>query len=159
MIANNVTRLLQSRKIPHQVFELSNEKRGAIETADILGVPPEVVYKTIVVIPEAAGKKPLLCVIPGPNEVDLRLAAASVGEKKVRLASQDEAEKITGLKTGSISALALTNRGFRIILDEAALQHADIHVSGGQRNLNIRLPVKAYLELTHPLIAKIAKEP
>jgi Cys-tRNA(Pro)/Cys-tRNA(Cys) deacylase len=45
MTANNVTRLLDSRKIKYQAFELPAEKLGALETARLLNVPPEVVLK------------------------------------------------------------------------------------------------------------------
>ena len=79
---NNVIRLLESRKIPFTAFELPAEKLGALGTAQILGVPPEIVYKTIVVTREKPGK-PVLVVIPGPNEVDLKALAGALGEKKV----------------------------------------------------------------------------
>lgn len=157
MITNNVTRLLQSRNIPFTIYELNDEKRGAMETATLLGVAPEMVYKTIVVLREAPGKKCLLCVIPGPNEVDLKAVAGCLGEKKVHLATQNEAEKITGLKTGGISPLALLNKGFQVILDESAQEQVEIHISGGQRNLNIRLPVKALVELTNARVSLISK--
>ncbi len=77
MIPNNVTRLLESRKIPFTVFELPAEKLGALEAARLMGAPPEQVYKTIVITREGKGK-PLLVLLPGPGEVNLKaLAAAS----------------------------------------------------------------------------------
>jgi Cys-tRNA(Pro)/Cys-tRNA(Cys) deacylase len=147
-IANNVTRLLDSRKIPYTVFELSAEKHGALETAAMLGVPPEIVFKTIVVTREKP-KKPLLAVIPGPNEVDLKALAAFLGEKKVFLPTEREAEALTGLQAGGISPLALLNKGFLVVLDSSALGFGEIHVSGGQRGLNIRLAGQALVALTN----------
>src|SRR5512140_3968155 len=137
MPANNVTRLLDSRKIPYQAFELSEEKRGALETAALLGVEPEVVYKTIVVTRPKG--KPILAVIPGPNRVDLKLLAAAAGEKKLNLPTEREAEELTGLQAGGISPLALINKGFQVFVDAAAQSLPEIHISGGQRSLNIRL--------------------
>ena len=55
----NVTRLLDSRKIPYTVYELPTEKIGALETARLLDVPAEIVFKTIVVT-RAKPKKPIL---------------------------------------------------------------------------------------------------
>ncbi|MGC8856943.1 MAG: aminoacyl-tRNA deacylase, partial [Anaerolineae bacterium] len=72
---NNVTRLLDSRKIPYTPFELPPQKLGALEVAQILGAPPEQVFKTIVVTREKP-KKPLLVVISGPQVVDLKALAA-----------------------------------------------------------------------------------
>lgn len=156
MAVNNVTRLLDARKIPYTAFELPAEKLGAIETARRLGIPQEIVFKTIVVKREKPGK-PLLVVIPGNHEVDLKALAALLGEKKVHVPTQREAEMLTGLQAGGISPLALINKGFQVILDQSASQQDQIHVSGGQRGLNIRLPVKALIELTHARLALVSK--
>ena len=107
-IVNNVTRFLDSRKVRYTAFETPAEKLGAMETAQLLGLEPEAVFKTIVVTREKP-KKPLLVVVPGPSSVDLKLLAAAVGEKKVHLPTEREAEQLTGLQAGGISPLALVN--------------------------------------------------
>jgi Cys-tRNA(Pro)/Cys-tRNA(Cys) deacylase len=153
-ITNNITRLLDSKKVPYQTFELSAEKHGANVTARLLGVDPELVYKTIVVT--RPNGKPILAVIPGPNRVDLKLLASALGEKKVSLPSEREAEELTGLQAGGISPLALLNKGFQVVIDLAAQTRPEIHVSGGQRGLNIRLPVKSLAELTRARFAPVS---
>lgn len=156
-IVNNVTRLLDSRKIPYTAFELPAEKLGALETARLLDVEPATVYKTIVITREKSGKKkPLLVVIPGPNQVDLKALAAFVGEKKVYLPTEREAESLTGLQAGGISPLALLNKGFQIVLDASAREQTEIHVSGGQRGLNLRVPVDAFVRLTNARMAVVS---
>lgn len=152
--SNNVTRLLDARKIPYTAFELSPEKHPAIETARLLGVPLEIVFKTIVVTRERG--KPILAVIPGPNEVDLKQLAAALNEKKVHLPTQREAEQLTGLLSGGISPLALLNRGFTVVIDHSAQTHPAIHVSGGQRGLNIRLAAADLARLTNARFAAIS---
>jgi Cys-tRNA(Pro)/Cys-tRNA(Cys) deacylase len=157
-IKNNVTRLLESRKIPFAAFELPSEKLGAVETARLLEIDPATVYKTIVVTREkSGGKKPLLVVIPGPNQVDLKALAAFLGEKKVYLPTQREAENLTGLQAGGISPLALLNKGFQVVLDALARKQAEIHVSGGQRGLNIRLPVEDFIRVTSAKVASVSR--
>ena len=136
---NNVTRLLEARKIPFTVFEFPPEKHSAEETAALLGVPEEHVYKTLVVLRETKGKKPLLVMAPGGRELDLKKLAASLGEKKLKMSTQKEAETLTGLLTGGISALALLNKGFDICLERAAEKLDYVHVSAGQRGANLRL--------------------
>ena len=155
MPANNVTRLLDSRKISYTAFELPAEKLGATETARLLCVPTESVYKTIVVTRLKPGK-PILAVIPGTHRVDLKLLAAALNEKKVSLPTEREAEQLTGLQAGGISPLALLNKGFQVLIDASAQNLAEVHVSGGQRGLNIRLPVTALAELTLARFAKIS---
>lgn len=154
---NNVTRLLDSRKVKYQLFETPPEKLGAEETARILNIPAERVFKTIVVARDKP-RKPILAVVPGPFSVDLKLLAAALGEKKVHLPTEREAEQLTGLQAGGISPLALINKGFQVIVDSAALNYSEIHVSGGQRGLNIRLAADDLVKLTNARLASICQE-
>src|ERR1700690_2615522 len=96
-IVNNVTRLLDSRKIKYTAYELPAEKLSAIETARHLNVDSALVFKTIVLTRDKP-KKPLLVVIPGNSIVDLKLVAAALNEKKVYLPTEHEAEELTGLQ-------------------------------------------------------------
>jgi Cys-tRNA(Pro)/Cys-tRNA(Cys) deacylase len=153
---NNVTRFLDSRKVSYTAFETPAEKLGARETAEFLNVPPDRVFKTIVVTREKP-RKPILAVIPGPNTVDLKLLAACLGEKKVHLPTEREAEQLTGLQAGGISPLALINKGFQVVVDSAAQGYPEIHVSSGQRGLNIRLPVADLIKLTNARLAPISR--
>src|SRR5512138_2941587 len=152
----NVTRLLDQRHIPYRAFDLPAEKLGARETATLLGIEPALVFKTIVVTRDKP-RKPLLVLVPGDSVVDLKLVAAAVGEKKVYLPTEREAEALTGLQAGGISPLALINKGFQVVIDSAAQGKGEIHVSGGQRGLNIRLPVQALADLTNARLAVISR--
>lgn len=154
MIKNNVTRLLEQRKIAYTACELPAEKLGAQEAAEILGVDLGLVYKTIVVLRERG--KPILALVSGEQEVDLKALARAVGEKKLHLPTERQAEALTGLQAGGISALALLNRGFQVVLDASARQHPEFYVSGGQRGLNIRLAVADFVDLTKARVAEIS---
>ena len=153
---NNVTRLLEARGVRYTAFELPAEKLGALETARLLNVPPEQVYKTIVVTREGKGK-PVLALIPGPDEVDLKALARLLGEKKLHLPTEREAERLTGLQAGGISPLALLQRGFQIVLDLSAQSLDEIHISGGQRGLNISLAPGDLVKLTNASVGSIGR--
>ncbi len=154
MRKNNVTRLLDQGKIPYAVYELPQEKLGALESARLLGVDSEKVFKTIVVTRPTRGK-PILALVPGTKEVNLKSLAKALGEKKLKLATQNEAEHLTGLKTGGISPIALINRGFQVVIDSSAQNYDEIHISGGQRGLNIRLSATALAKLVKGRFAEI----
>lgn len=154
MVSNNITRLLDNRKISYQAHELPREKLGAGEVARILNVAPEIVFKSIVILRRVPGK-PILAVVPGDKEVDLKALARAVGEKKVSPATQREAEELTRLEAGGISPLALVNRGFEIVIHQSALDHEFIHISGGERGLNIHLAAKDLIQLTRGKTAPI----
>ncbi len=152
--ANNVTRLLDARKIPYVIHELPIAKLGAAETATLLRLDPMTVYKTIVVTRERG--KPILVVIPGPHRVDLKMLAACLGEKKLFLPTEKEAERITGLQAGGISPLALLNKSLTVVIAAEAERQLELHISGGQRGLNICLAVKHLAELTRARFAEIS---
>jgi Cys-tRNA(Pro)/Cys-tRNA(Cys) deacylase len=154
---NNVTRLLDARKIRYQAFETPADKLGAIETARILNVDPNIVFKTIVVTRDLP-RKSILAVVPGPSNVDLKRLAAALGEKKVYLPTEREAEQLTGLQAGGISPLALVNKGFQVVIDSSAQSYSEIHVSGGQRGLNIKLATDDLIKLTNARLAAICHE-
>jgi Cys-tRNA(Pro)/Cys-tRNA(Cys) deacylase len=147
LITNNVTRLLDAKKVAYQVIETPAEKLSAVETAEYLHVPPSLVFKTIVLLREKKGK-PILAVVPGDQRVDLKMVADHIGEKKVATATEQEAEHLTGLKVGGISALALLNRGFVVLLDDSAANFKEIIISGGLRGLKIRMGVEDYIAIT-----------
>ncbi len=155
-IKNNITRMLAKRGIPYTAYELPREKLGALETARLLDVPPERVFKTIVVV-RSGGGKPILAVVSAAQEVDVKAVARAVNEKKVHVPTQREAEQITGLQAGGISPLALLHRGFTVILDESAREADFMHVSGGQRGLNLRIGVEDFIQLTRARLAPIGR--
>lgn len=154
MAVNNVTRFLDSREIPYTTFDLPRKKMGGEETARYLNAPPEIIFKSIVILRKASGK-PILAVVPGNSEVNLKKLARAVGEKKVSPATQREAENITRLQAGGISPLALLNHGFEIVISHSVQDHEEIHVSGGELGVNIRLSSHDLIDLTRAKVADI----
>jgi Cys-tRNA(Pro)/Cys-tRNA(Cys) deacylase len=151
----NAMRVLEQRKIAFQTFTYSPDLHSALEVAEILNVPPEQVYKTLVVLPESGKGRPMLVMVPGTKEIDLKVFGVSSGEKKVKMARQVEAEGLTGLLVGGISALALLQKGFRIFIDEDALALDQIYVNGGQRGLNLCLAATDLIKVTGATPVKV----
>jgi Cys-tRNA(Pro)/Cys-tRNA(Cys) deacylase len=149
----NSMRVLEQRKIAYtsKVYDTSGEFHSATEAAQLIGAPVESVYKTLVVLrePPKSGK-PILVMVESQREIDFKLLAKSLGDakQKLRMATQKEAESLTGLQVGGISALALLNRGFEICIDDPAFALDQIHISAGQRGVDICLAVKDLVEVT-----------
>jgi Cys-tRNA(Pro)/Cys-tRNA(Cys) deacylase len=142
----NSMRVLEAQRIPYEVFTFPPHYHSAVEVAGLAGVPPEQVYKTLVV--ERERGKPLLVMIAGNRQLNLKRLAAAIGEKKLRMAPQREAERLTGLQVGGISALALLNRGFDVYMDQKATQQDRVYVSAGKRGLNLCLATDDLLRVT-----------
>jgi Cys-tRNA(Pro)/Cys-tRNA(Cys) deacylase len=145
-IKTNAMRLLDKHKVPYAVFTYSDTIHSAEEVAPLLGVPASHVFKTLVVF--ADGSRHLLIVTPGDRELDMRLVAKAVGAKDAHMAPQREAERLTGLKVGGISPLALTDKRFEVYLDEPGAALEELYINGGQRGVNLRLRVADLLNVT-----------
>jgi Cys-tRNA(Pro)/Cys-tRNA(Cys) deacylase len=153
----NAMRALEARKIPYQVFTFSPEIHSATGVADAVGLPYDQVYKTLVALrPEG---KPMLIMIAGDQELDLKQVASAVSEKKVRMASHNEAEALTGLQVGGISALALLNRPFEVYIDRPVTELSHILVSAGKRGINLRVPVADLIRVTRARVIKATRPP
>lgn len=142
----NAMRLLDAHKVSYEVFTFSPDIHSAEGVAEVLSLDPDAVYKTLVVV--RARGKPLLVMVAGPAQIDLKTLGASLGEFKLHMATQREAEALTGLQVGGISALALLNRGFEICIDRAAQGVEQIIISAGQRGVNLRLRVDDLVRVT-----------
>ncbi|NOZ48683.1 MAG: aminoacyl-tRNA deacylase [Chloroflexi bacterium] len=148
------TRLLDGKKISYTTHTYDpNVFVSAPEVATGIGMPPGQVFKTLVTLPDKG--KPILAVLPADQELDLKALAKAVGAKKVRMAPLAEAEHMTGLKKGGISALALINKGFRVWLHEGALQFAGIAMSAGVRGLQVVLAPQDFVRLTRARTANL----
>lgn len=153
---NNATRLLNAKGLSFDTHELPQEKLGAIEAAEHLGVAASQVFKSIVFRDLERGDS-LLAIIPGHQQADAKALARAAGTSKVKPASQVEAEQLTGLETGGISALALMNKRFRFFVDESALKYQRIYISAGERGLNLSIAPQDFIEFCKIRVAKIAK--
>lgn len=141
-------RVLEQRKIPHRVFAFDLSIRSAEEVARATGMPPETVFKTLVIEQDPPKGKPYLVMLPSTKEVDLSVLAAALGDKKLRMATHADAERHTGLQVGGIGVLALLNRGFATFIDSSALACDEILVSAGQRGMDVSLGVADLLAVT-----------
>lgn len=147
-------RLLEGKGVDYDAHRYPSSERDALIVAKHLGVPAGQVFKTLVVL-RGAGK-PLLAMIPADRQLDLKKMAKALGEKKLFMASHSQAEKMTRLKVGGISPLALINRGFEMVLDASAQLYDSIFVSGGEKGINLKVPVEALVEITGARLHEIS---
>jgi Cys-tRNA(Pro)/Cys-tRNA(Cys) deacylase len=153
----NSMRILESAGIAYTVHEFSPDIHSAEGVAESVGVPPHKVFKTLVV-ESSESKKPLLVMTPAPSTLDVKALASAVGAKKVGMASHGDAERMTGLKVGGISALALLNKHWEVYIDETAREWETILISAGERGINLEVPVVALIDLTGAKWVNVARD-
>lgn len=136
-------RLLDAKRIPYTAteYDTAREFHSAEEAAAILGVQLEAMYKTLVVIRDGVTRaRPLIVMTPSGAQLDLKALAEALGEKKLRMATQREAEQLTGMQVGGITVLGLRKpAAFDIYIDERARDLETIHISAGERGSEIAL--------------------
>ncbi len=153
----NAMRALDARHIPYATFTYDESIHSADAVAPLLGVPASRVFKTLVVF--ADGERHLLVMTPGDRELDLRLLARSVGAKSARMAPQKDAERLTGLKVGGISPLALLDKRFEVYLDAPGAALDELYINGGHRGVNLRLRVADLLAVTGARVIEATQPP
>ena len=153
---NLVTRLLDSKKIHYEIRTYDPDVFvSAPEVAKGIDMPASQVFKTLVILPDKG--KNILAVLPANTELDLKALARAAGVKKAHMAPLAQAEKMTGLKKGGISSLALINRGFIVFLDTIAKDFDIIAMSAGIRGMQVILSPEDFIKLTNASVAAIAR--
>lgn len=153
----NSMRLLEQHDIPYEVLHYDASTRVAEEVAELIGLPEFMVYKTLVV-QSVATNKPMLVMLASDRQLDLKAMAAAAGEKKVQMAAHADAEKLTGLQVGGISALMLTQKNWTVFLDQPASELQHIVISAGERGTQLRVPVMPLMNLLRARLAHISTE-
>jgi Cys-tRNA(Pro)/Cys-tRNA(Cys) deacylase len=124
-----------------------------LEAADLLGLDPASVFKTLLV--QVDGRL-VVGIVPVTHQLDLKSLAATVGGKRAAMADPATAERTTGYVVGGISPLGQKKR-LPTVLDESALGLPTVYVSGGRRGLDLGLAPADLVSLTDATVAAIAR--
>src|SRR3954447_2453044 len=139
--------------VPHPYAHRPGTDGYGLEAAQELGVDPARVFKTLVVAVDAGLA---IAVVPVSTTVDLKALAAAAGGKRAALADPAVAERRTGYVVGGISPLGQRAR-LPLLLDETALEHDTVFVSGGRRGFDIELAPSDLLTATGGRAAAIGR--
>lgn len=136
-IKTNAMRILDKEKIPYKArFYECDEFIDGVHTADLLGIPHEIVYKTIVTVGHSGNY--YVFVIPIEKSIDFKKAARSVGEKSVELLPLKDVTAVTGYVRGGCTAIGMKKQYVTRIDDSAALLDSMV-VSGGKIGVQLTL--------------------
>lgn len=124
-----------------------------LEAAQALDLPPEQVFKTLLV---DTGEGLAVGVVPVARTLDLKAAASALGVKRVSMASPDAAQRVTGYVLGGISPIG-QKRALPTVLDQSASGFSTVYVSGGRRGFDIGLAPGDLVRLTRARLADISR--
>lgn len=145
----NAMRILETAGIAYQMhtYDAGGEIDG-ISVANKIGIDPKYVYKTLVT--QGKSKAYFVFVIPVAAELNLKAAAAAVGEKSVEMLHVKDLLAVTGYIRGGCSPVGM-KKAYKTVIDQSAESLETIVISGGKIGFQIEL---APADLAHAARAK-----
>lgn len=152
-----VTALVRAT-VTHTIHDLGEEgvpddgRDYGTAAAEVMDTDPARVFKTILVTDGDLA----VAIVPVTTTVDLKATAKALGTKKVAVADPADAERVTGYVVGGISPLGQRKR-LRTVLDDTAMAHDTVFVSGGRRGLELELAPADLARVTGATVAQAGR--
>ena len=133
----NALREVEASGVEHRFITFDCEQAlSGVEVASLLGEDPDRVFKTLVT--QAKSGEHYVFMVPVACELDLKKAAAAVGEKAVSMIKSRELLPLTGYVHGGCSPIGMKT-SFRTAIDETAQLFDTIMFSGGRIGCQIEM--------------------
>lgn len=153
----NAARLLDQAKITYSLipYNVDESDLSAIHVAEQLEEPIEQVFKTLVLHGDKSGY--FVCVIPGAEELDLKVAAKASGNKSCHMILMKDLLSITGYIRGACSPIGMKKK-FPTYIHETCNNFEFIYISAGQRGLQIKIAAADLIKITEAHIFYLLSE-
>ncbi len=149
---------LEAAGVAHTVHPYDHDASTGVgyglEAAQVLGIPAEQVFKTLMTSVDGVLT---VAVVPVSGKLDLKALATAVGGKKAAMADPAAAERATGYVLGGISPLGQRS-AHPTVIDETVELFDEVYVSGGRRGLDLALAPADLVRLTGAVLADIARD-
>ncbi len=142
--------------IAFTVHEYHHDPRATsfgLEAADALGLDPAQVFKTLMATVDGTLT---VGIVPVSGQLDLKALARAAGGSRAAMADVAAAERATGYVAGGISPVG-QKRPHPTVIDESALAHDVVYVSGGRRGLDLGLAPGDLVRATDATVAPISR--
>lgn len=150
----NACRLLERLGIPFELHRYAPDADdlSAERLSRELGMPPEELFKTLVVRGDRSG--PFFAVLPVAAQVDLKALARASGDRSVEIVALKEVRPLTGYVRGGVTALA-AKKELPVVVDDTCTVLERMGVSAGALGEELVLAPADYLRATRGAAAPI----
>lgn len=131
------------------------EHGGALHSAEVLGLDPFSVVKTLVMQDQDA--KPLLVLMHGNRNVSTKSLARQIGAKSVEPCTPEVANRHSGYLVGGTSPFG-TRRSMPVYIESSILQLPRIAINGGRRGFLVQLDPQVCVDLLGAVPVQCALE-
>jgi Cys-tRNA(Pro)/Cys-tRNA(Cys) deacylase len=156
VVKTNAVRVLDRLGTRYELreYKVDPDDLSAETVATKVGLPPEQLFKTLVVRGDRNGI--CLAIIPANEELDLKALARQTGDRKIDMVPLKEVQAATGYIRGGVTALAC-KKDYPVYVDELAQICDVISVSAGIRGLQILLDPEDYIRAVKARVVAITK--
>ena len=139
------TQLLKASKVSftEHAYEYL-EHGGALRSAEVLGVDPFMVVKTLIMQDQDA--KPLIVLMHGNRKVSTKNLARQIGVKSVEPCEPDVANRHSGYLVGGTSPFA-TRKAMPVFIESSILDLPRILINGGRRGYLVGIDPQVCVQL------------
>lgn len=124
---SDVHNYLEEAGVPHEMLPLPDQSTTPERAADLLGVSPDEVVKSLVFVVDGA---PVLVLVPGGARVDEDALAEGLGAREVTLARAQDVLAATGFRVGAVPPCGLAC-DLPVVADPKAFAPPVVYCGGG----------------------------
>jgi len=142
-----------------EIHQFDESTHTAEDAARTVGADLGQIVKSLVFVApgEDGALDPILCLVSGPNRVDLARLAAVLGEQDLRRATAREAQELTGYTIGGIPPFG-HGRPVRTVMDPALTRYPVVWAAAGTQTAVFPVPPGTLRILANATVAPIVEE-
>lgn len=149
-------RILEGMGVPFEIrtYEVDEEHLDAVTVAEKVGLPPEQVFKTLLVRGDRNGCA--FVVIPGNMELDFKALGKLTGDRKVEMVPLKEVTPLTGYIRGGVTVLG-AKKEYPVFVDFTIELWEVVSISAGQRGIQLFVAPGDYLRAVGGVVGEIGR--
>jgi Cys-tRNA(Pro) deacylase len=147
-------RFLNELGIPFESLAYDFRQKGSEYAAEALGVSLDPMLKSLVV--RLSDRRFVFVLMSASRDISLKELARFIGVKEAQMASERDAQRLTGYLVGGISPFGARNQ-LPVYVDRRILEYGEIYINGGRRGLILKLRTSDLVSTLNPTVIDVAR--
>jgi Cys-tRNA(Pro)/Cys-tRNA(Cys) deacylase len=153
-VASRGERFLNEQGIPFESLEYDFRQKGSEYAAEALGAPLDPMLKSLVV--RLSDNRFVFVLMSALRDISLKELARFIGVKEAQMASERDAQRLTGYLVGGMSPFGARNQ-LPVYVDRGILEHGEIYINGGRRGLILKLRTSDLISTLGPTVVDVGQ--
>jgi Cys-tRNA(Pro)/Cys-tRNA(Cys) deacylase len=145
---------LTKQKIEHEVVSYDFRKKGATYAAEVIGLDPGRVIKSLVA--KLSDGRFVFALMPATADLSVKKLGRVCKVKNVEMASQQDAERVTGYLVGGISPLGARKRMEVFLHEDLSLGSERVVINAGARGTLVSVRADDLIHATNAKAVDLA---